>query len=372
MALRRRHFILFDGAFLILMRSFVKPLSLLKPRACWPLLLSALVLPTALPGGAQQQEAAQTAQQRQQFGDTIVTADSIDFDLGKKQVIAAGNVDLVSRNSHLTADTMTVQMAANKGLEWANAEGKVVLERKNPDDNTSVVGRGQKMEFSEAEQKANLQGNVVVHLSSPRLAKPAVLTGARVDLDLKSQKNTIVRGADAQAKVHVEPKGEEGKPNPEPVDLVADRIEMNTPSQEYVATGKPVLVRPTSRLQATRIRFQVEDGSNDVKVAYADENVVFDGQGENGSTIHTTADNGVFNREINELVLKGMVTATIKDPDQEQPTLYQGARFIYNTKTRKANLQGDPSRRATIVVPPGGALDKKPDAAPGGDSKDKK
>ena len=325
-------------------------------------------------GRAQAQE-----QQQQKFGETVVTADNIDYDLGKKQVIASGNVDLVSGNSRITAEKMTVQMAANKGLDWARCEGKVVVEKKNPADNSTMTARGQSLDYLEKDQKAKLQGDVIAHLDSPRLAKPAVITGERVDMDLTTRQNVVTRSAAAQAKIHVEPKGKEGSPTPEPLDLAADRIEMNSATQEYIATGKPVLLRPTSKLQAKRLRFQVQEETNDVKVAYAEEEVIFDGQGESGSVIHSTGDNAVFTRDVNELVVTGMVLATVKDPDDEKPTVYQGSKFTYNTKTRASRLSGPgarvtfpggnlPVKRAGTPAAAGGA-DKKPAAPAGTDNK---
>lgn len=281
--------------------------------------------------------------QQQKFGETVVSADTIEYDFGTRQVLATGNVELVSGNSRLTAERMTVQMTPNRTLDWARCEGKVVVERKNPEQGTTTTARSQTLNYSESTQKADLQGDVVVHLESPRLERPAVLTGARADLDLKSGKHVLTG---SQAKVNVQPKGEEGKPKPEPLDLLADRIEMDANTQEYVATGKPQLVRPTSRLTARRIRFQVDEKANEVKVAYAEQDVVFDGQGENGSVIHTTADQGVFNREVNELVLTGKVQASVREKGEERPTLYQGRKWTYNTKTRANRLEG-----GIIVVP---------------------
>ena len=316
---------------------------------------------------------AQTAdQQQQKFGETVVTADNIDYDLGKKQVIATGSVDLVSGTSRITAEKMTVQMAANKGLEWARCDGKVTIEKKNPQDNSMLTARGRTLEYLETAQKANLQGDVIAHLDSQRLAKPAVVTGERVDMDLTTRQNIVTRSPAAQAKVHVEPKGKEGGATPEPMDLAADRIEMNSETQEYVATGKPVLLRPTSKLQAKRLRFQVQEETNDVKVAYAEEEVIFDGQGESGSVIHATGDNAVFTRDVNELVVTGMVLATVKDPDEEKPTVYQGGKFTYNTRTRASRLSGEGKGPAKVVFP-GGKLPagkpEKPAAAPAGTDK---
>lgn len=309
-------------------------------------------------------------QQQQKFGETIVTADNIDYDLGKKQVIASGNVELTSGQSRLTAEKMTVQMTGARGLDWAKCEGKVYVEKKNPEDGTGMQANGQTLDYSETEQKAILQGGVVAHLLSPRLQKPAVITGARIEMDLKKQENVVLRSPDTQAKVHVEPKGEEGKKTPEPLDLTADRIEMNSVTQEYIATGNPVMAKPTSRLQAKRIRFVVENGTNDVKMAYAEKDVVFDGTGEGGSIIHTTADNGTFNRENNELVLTGMIQAQIRDPGDERPTVYQGAKFVYNTVSRRSNLIGTPQQPARVIVPGGKVASQTDEKKPGeGDAK---
>jgi lipopolysaccharide transport protein LptA len=182
-------------------------------------------------------------------------------------------------------------------------------------------------------------------------------------MNLATEENVVVRTEKEQAKVYVEPKGEEGKPAPEPITMVGDRIEMNGKTQEYVATGKPVMVRPTSKLQAKRIRFQVEEDTQDVKVAYAEEDVIFDGQNAKGSLVHATGNNGAFNRVSNEIVLTGAVNASTRDASDEEPIVYQGDRFVYNTLTRKTRLLSDSQAMITI---PGGkapAVGKKPDEA---------
>ncbi len=330
------------------------------------LLLAACALALAA-GGSLLPEPA-LAQQQQNFGEVTVTASTLDYDLGTRQVLAVGKVVLVSRNSKLNADKMTVQLTPKRELEWAKCEGGVFVEKKDPQDGTVTTGRGDTLDYSETGQKADLRGDVTVNQSSPRLAKPAVVTGSRVEMNLATKDNTVYRSDKAQAKVHVEPKGQEGKPTPEPVDTVADKIEMKGATQEYICTGKPVMVRPTSRLQAKRIRWQVEGDSQDVKVAYADDDVVFDGQGQNGSVVHATGDNGVYNRESNEIVLTGSVHATTKDPDDEKPTVYQGDKFTYNTVTRRTRLLAGekPGAGPAIVTIPEGKAPGAP--KPGGDS----
>lgn len=330
-------------------------------------------------------EAQTQDQQQQKFGETIVTADNIDYDLGKKQVVASGNVELISGESRITSEKMTVQMTPARGLDWAKCEGKVYVEKKNPQEGTGMEARGQTLDYSETNQKAVLDGDVTAHMLSPRLAKPAVITGSKVEMDLKTQQNVVFRSPAAQAKIHVEPKGEEGKKTPEPLDLTADKIEMNSVTQEYIATGKPVMQKPTSKLQARRIRFVVESNTNDVKTAYAEQDVIFDGKGENGQVIHTTANNGVYNRDNTELVLTGMVQAQIREPGDDRPTVYQGAKFIHNTVSGRSNLVGTKEEPAKVIVPGGklgtpgekpAAEEKKPAAeekkAPAASGTDKK
>ena len=286
------------------------------------------------------------AQGPQQIGDMVVKAEETEFDFQKNVIVFTGKVDLVSKSSHMTADKMTVNLTPKKELLSAQCVGNVFIEKKNPEGGSSMTARGRTLDYSEKEQKAKLEGNTVVHLGSPRLTKPALVTGARVDMDLKTQENVVVGGGGAQAKVHVEPKGEQGKPAPEPVDLTGDRIEMNSLTQEYVATGKPVMQRPSSKLQAKRIRFTLEEDGRDLKVAYAEQDVVYDSRTETGDTTHATGNNAVYTREINELVFEGMVNARTKDAAAEKPTIYQGDKFVYNTRTGVGKLS-----RGTIILP---------------------
>jgi lipopolysaccharide transport protein LptA len=231
------------------------------------------------------------------------------------------------------------------------------VERKNEDDGTVVKGWGDVMEYFAADNKAFLEGHVTINQDSPRLAKPAVITGRRVDMDMKTKENVVVRTPDTQAKVHIEPKGNDPKagtasaapkPEPEPVDLVADRIQMNSETQAYVATGHPVMVRPSSRLQAKKIRFTIDPKTNEVSTAYADDDVVFDGKNDKGAVMHSTGDNGTYNQQDNMLHMVGNVHALSKDPTAQSPTLYECDRFEYNTKTGQRSADG----HVRVNIPP--------------------
>jgi len=319
---------------------------------------------TLLIAGPLPRAAGQTADpQQQKIGETVVTAENIDYDLGKRQVIASGNVVLVSDASRMTADKMTVQMTPARDLDWAKCEGKVFIEKK-VEDGTTRTATGQTLDYSETNQTAVLSGGVKALLGSPRLLRPAEVTGSRIDMDLKANFNVVHRSPEAQAKVHVEPRGEQGKPTPEPIDLLGDKIEMKGETQEYVSSGKPSMIRPTSTLRARTIRFTVEPSTNDVKTAFAEKDVIYDARDAMGKLTHVTADHGEFHRDINELVMTGMVVASIKEPDEERPTVYQGGKFVHNTATGQSRLIGTPGMPATVITPRGKLAGKEEPKAP--------
>lgn len=291
---------------------------------------------------AQAKSAGAADPQKVQLGDTVITADQLDYDLEKKQYIFTGKdmVELVSGNSRMTARKMYVQMTPDNELATAKCEGEVRIEKRDPEVGTKMTASARQLDYFEKEQRATLVGDVVLNQESPKLAKPLVVTGQRVEMDLAAKKNVVHRGPNAQAKAHVQPKGADGMPA-EPVDLVADRIDVNSDTQEYVATGKPVMIRPTTRLEARRLRFQVDPKVNDVTMAYAEGDVVFDSKNEKGNTIHATSDNGTYNKELNELKLIGKVRAATKEPSAPKPTIYECDDFFYNTVTGYQRMSGN-------------------------------
>src|SRR5947207_1832102 len=127
----------------------------------------ALVTAAGAQGEKPAKPAPKTAADEQQykltFGDTIITSEVIDYDMEKRQYTFMNKVDLVSKNSHMTANKMTVQMNENNELQWSKCEGNVWVEKKNPEDNTSMTATSRYFEYFDADQKANLQGNVIVH-----------------------------------------------------------------------------------------------------------------------------------------------------------------------------------------------------------------
>lgn len=186
-------------------------------------------------------------------------------------------------------------------------------------------------------------------------------------MDFNSKQNIIHRSKSEQARVHLEPVQKEGQPEPpEPIDLIADRIDMNSATQDYAATGSPFVKRPTSRMSAKRIRFKLDEKTNELNEAFGDDDVVYDSKNDKGVTIHATADKGVFNKALNQLTLTGSAYAETKDPDAEKPTVYQTDLFVYNTKTGVAKGKGGPNGQVKIILPQSPAEKKK---EPGADTK---
>ncbi len=313
------------------------------------------------------------ATQRVQLGETVILSDDLEYDLAARQYILTGHCEVLTRDSRLTADKMTVQMNAANEAEKSVSEGKVSLERRDLEAGTKMTGKGNYLEYYHIDQKGFLRGSeaegVVMTQESPRLARPAVITGLRVDFDQKTKVNVVQRSASAQARAHVEPKGTEGKTPPEPADLIADKITQNAGTQEYVAVGSPKMVRPSSTLSAKTIRFTVEQKNNEINTALAEEKVVYDGKSDNGSVVHATGNKGTFDRETNLLTMEGDAYATVLDPGQEKPQVYQGTTFLYNNKTGYRRL-----KQGTVSVPtppkkPAGEMpppEKKPAEKPAG------
>jgi lipopolysaccharide transport protein LptA len=284
-----------------------------------------------------------------QVGNTVIESPTVDVDLEKNLYVFGPQVKLVQAGTTMTAKKMTVQFTPGKELEWARCEGQVSITKKG-EDGVDMDATADTLLYKAKEEKAELVGEVVLHQTSPKLKKPAEVTGSRVDMDLKSRQN-IVHGGKAQARVHLEPIGKEGEPDPEIVDLTADRIDMNGVSQQYIATGSPLIKRPTSTMRAKQLRFQVEDETKDVKLAYADDDVVYDGKNQKGGTVHVTGDKGVYNRDLAELVVTGNARAKTRQPNEEQPTELECDTFTYNMKTGKASMKSEGGRQSIVRLP---------------------
>src|SRR5687768_6811171 len=65
---------------------------------------------------------AKKPQQKTELGEIVVTSNQIQYDTKNSRVTFIGNVDLVSQQSHLTADKMTVDLTDDSEIKLAHCE----------------------------------------------------------------------------------------------------------------------------------------------------------------------------------------------------------------------------------------------------------
>ncbi len=270
-----------------------------------------------------------------QGGVINISADLMSSNDDTRQYTASGNVILEFTNGKINADKMTVQQAASGALDWARCENNVKFERSDPEAKTSLKGVCKTLDYYESQRKAIFLGGVKMDLSTPKLDEPARITGSRIEMDLTTEENRVLGSAGEQARVKIKPRQADAATPAEPVDLTADLIVMNNKTQQYVATGSPLLVRPTARLKAKEIKFELDPTGTDLRKASGNGDVVFDSKHPTGALMHATADNAVFESQTNMVTLTGHVVASRTRPNDERPTVTQCEEFRYNLKTRE-------------------------------------
>ena len=266
-----------------------------------------------------------------------------------------GSVVLVSPRGKLTCKQLELQLDEQNRLETADAQGNVHLERYNAQQQVDIAAVGATAQLNEKTAKAFLDGGVTVTMPMERLAQPAVVQGQRADINIAKKTAVVTRTTAAPVKIHVVPKGTDPSKMPEPVELVSDQAEIDQLQHLFTATGNPVLVHPNARIVAAKIWFELDEKTNAMEVAHADTNVVADGTGENGATMHATGDKGRFVRATNVLTLTAdpgkRVKAQIKKaPADPRPTVVDADAISYNTLTGVYTATG-----SRTTVPPGAA-----------------
>lgn len=286
------------------------------------------------------------------IGDTEITCtDEMEFESKAGRYKASGNVVLTSPRGKLTCNTLVVQLNDKNDLETATAKGNVFLERLDDARKVTVTATGDEGQLNEKTDKAYLEGGVTVTMPMERLAEPAVVKGQRADIDLAKKSAVIVRTPANQVKIHVVPKGTTPGQKPEAVELISDRAEIDQLKHVFVATGSPVMIHPDGRIQAVKIWFELDEKTNAIEVANADDNVIADGKSETGSTVHATGDHGKFVRATNVLTLtaakgKRVKAAVTEKPGDPIPTRVEADALVYNTQTGTYKAMGNP--RTTI------------------------
>ncbi len=277
-----------------------------------------------------------------QEGLTVIEADSIQFESSTARYVAKGRVEVTSPRGHLLADAATLQTTPKQEIDWVKVTGNVRLRQKR-ENGVIMSATGAEGEYRELAQTANLTGGVTLRYEGANLNQPAVMTGARADMNLKAETSVVTRAQSAPVKVVVTPKpkppaaGQPAPATPEPVELYADRIESDAKANTYIATGSPYMIRGTSRMSAEKLSMVIDPQTNDLKQANAEKNVTFDGMDADGAKLHATGDHAVYEAATTTLTVTGRITGT-KTPKEGAPHKLFGRRFVYNTQSREWSL----------------------------------
>jgi len=330
----------------------------MRQTICGVSVLAALALIAATTGSVPGARAAdQQPLLRSPLG-AEVFADTYDYDLPARTLDLEGNVRLISARARMTAAKMRVQWNEERVITLAKAEGGVTLAQEGEGDVT-IEGQAAAGEFRETDRTALLTGGVTVHYRSPDLAEPAVLRGARAQLDLGKGVTTIHRGKESPVTIRVQPRGKPDGPKPDPIVLSGDRVDITRTREgtEYVATGQPLLTTGESRLRASRLRFVIEPETNDVAEVYAENDVEFEGKGRQGGRGHLTGRHAVFQRRTQLVTVTGDVRAEIWARGDERPHLLRQERLVYNLETERVTGSGGfrgsiPPRQQPRANPP--------------------
>jgi lipopolysaccharide transport protein LptA len=294
-----------------------------------------------------------------------VLADVIEFDPVAGAWIFTGDVEAVSSQRRLTADKMVVKRSQQNEVNSIHATGHVSVEEKGQtggagssqgSQQVTMTGTSDSGDYDEQSQKMALIGNVVLHYTSASLAEPALITGARADMDMKADQAVIVRSPQHQVKAVLKPKGKppvEGQPAtpPEAVELHADRMTRDGKTDTVIATGDPVMIRAKQRVTGDRISFIMDREKNDLKEARVEGHAVFDGDDEKQGHMHMTSDRAVLNQATDEFSFIGNVKGSQKTPDNQVRTLDGCERLDYNVKTGAMRGKARDGSRVTFRLP---------------------
>lgn len=288
-----------------------------------------------------------------------VAADEIQGD--PTVVHAIGNVVLTGSQGVLRADRVDVTQAADhpsggaptpgasrSAVREARATGNVrITSQPKPDERIEATGAAGT--FWPGTQKAALTGGVTVTMTSPQLQEPAVLTGARAEIDLAKHTVEVVRTPEAQVALRLKPKAAAA-----PIRLDADRVLMDNQANRIIATGSPVLTSENGTVRAERIWFDIDPKAKDVKLVHAEGGVQVDAQEQQGGHFHATARQAVLDRAADTVVLTGNVEGKRTVPDEPQPETIVADELTYNLKTRAyhAGAAGQHRVRATFRPKP--------------------
>jgi lipopolysaccharide transport protein LptA len=276
---------------------------------------------------------AEAARPSYQSSEMRIEADDISGDPSRYE--ATGNVVLTGKGGTLRADRVVVTPAPQQGtagnsrspIRVARAVGSVrITSQPKPDQRMEATGA--EGTYWPGTQKATLTGGVKVTMTSPQLQEPAVLTGARADMDLAKRTAEVTRTQAAQVALRLRTKQATA-----PVRLDADRMVMDSTANRVTATGSPVLTSSEGTVRAERIWFAIDPEAQDVRQVHAEGAVRIDAQDPEQGRFQAAAREGVLNRAANTVVLTGDVQGTRTRPGDTEPEKFETDEFTYNLKT---------------------------------------
>jgi lipopolysaccharide transport protein LptA len=305
----------------------------------------AVSLPTALD---RQADSLPHPQQRRDVPaqGIVLVADRMMGDWVALNLELVGKASLTSPETVMTSERMTLK--GEKGgnrIASATASGSVRL-RTLRDDNSTLTATGTAATYLPAEDRATLTGGVKLQFTSPQLAEPATLAGERVELALSSGKAVVYRTPAAPVVLVMRPKGGEG-----PVELRAERIEMDTRGGAVTAVGDPVMKHPQGTLAADKIWFDLDKATNDVREARAAGNVRFNAAWEDGRTAQGHSERATFERPEHRITMEGKVQLTQNAPGLEAPRQLSGETVKFDLKTRQVDVLGSSGKQAEFTAP---------------------
>ena len=159
----------------------------------------------------------------------------------------------------MTADRMVVRAWPGERNQLGEGDGQRDLESKG-DEGRTMTGTGEEGEYLRTEADGpTWSATSSSSFMSPSLAEPATITGARADVDLKTQQAVVNRAPREPVKTIIRPKGKPGTSTapmpeslagtgwhpggagaaapPEPIELTSNRVEADGRANSFVATG---------------------------------------------------------------------------------------------------------------------------------------
>jgi lipopolysaccharide transport protein LptA len=199
-------------------------------------------------------------------------------------------------------------------------------------------------------------------MASPQLQEPAVLTGARADMDLAKRSATVVRTEAQPVMLKLRLKADTTNSAGStaaagPLELEADRVVMENAVNRVTATGSPVFAADQGTVHADRIWFDIDPKARDVKTVHAVGAVRIDSQDPERGSFHGTAREALLNRADDTVVLTGDVHGTQIQPGNPDPNQFQGEKFTYNRQTGawEMNSSGETRAQVRFKPKPGGS-----------------